>query len=137
MIVMPKVPTSSQAHRSSSLSSAAVAGGATTRNTPSWTQQDDETLIRARASGLNWNAIAPKYFKSKTPNACRKRHERLMEKRNAEEWDGVKLEVLAAAYMDKREQIWRILAEAVGEKQWQLVEAKVLLPQSQLKGEKC
>jgi len=106
----------------SSFSSAALSGAL---HAPSWTPQDDETLIRARASGLNWNAIATKYFKSKTPNACRKRHEKLIEKRNAEEWDGVKLEMLAGAYMEQREKMWRILGDSIGEKQWQLVEEKV------------
>jgi hypothetical protein len=59
-----------------------------------------------------------------TPNACRKRHERLMERMNAEQWDGVKLDVLAQAYMEVRREMWSLLAARVGEK-WQLVETKV------------
>ena len=48
-----------------------------------------------------------------------------MEKRNQEKWDdGVKLEVLARAYSEVRETMWRILGEKVGEK-WQHVENKV------------
>ncbi|KAF2192783.1 hypothetical protein K469DRAFT_717377 [Zopfia rhizophila CBS 207.26] len=118
---MPKeVKTSS--HRSS-ISTASAAGGS--RSSASWSAKDDETLIAARASGLNWNQIAPRYFPSKTPNACRKRHERLMERKNAEEWDGVKLETLAEAYMEVRQEMWTILAARVGEK-WTLVEQKCM-----------
>ena len=95
-------------------------------NTSSWSAKDDETLIRARAQGLNWNQIGPKHFPSKTPNACRKRHERLMERQNAEQWDGVKLDVLAQAYIEIRRDMWSMLAARVGEK-WQLVETKVWL----------
>lgn len=81
--------------------------------------------MRARQQGLNWQPIALKYFPDKTANACRKRHERLMEKRNsADNWDGVKLDLLSKAYIELREQMWKILADRVGEK-WQNVEAKV------------
>jgi hypothetical protein len=73
---------------------------------------------------LNWQPIADTYFSSKTANACRKRHERLMERRNTEEWDGVKLESIAAEYMEVRKQMWTILADRVGER-WQAIEAKV------------
>lgn len=47
-----------------------------------------------------------------------------MERQNAEQWDGVKLEVLAQAYMEMRQEMWSLLAARVGEK-WQLVEQKV------------
>jgi hypothetical protein len=78
---------------------------------------------------MNWNQIAPKHFPNKTANACRKRHERLMERENAEKWDGgVKLDVLAQAYMEVRKEMWSLLAARVGEK-WQVVETKVGLPQ--------
>lgn len=81
--------------------------------------------MEARQQGMNWQPIATKHFPDKTANACRKRHERLMEKRNsADSWDGVKMESLAKAYLDVREQMWQILADRVGEK-WQTVEAKV------------
>jgi hypothetical protein len=116
---MPKIEKG-PAHRLS-VSTASAAGG--TRSS-SWSTKDDETLIQARAQGLNWNQIGPKHFPSKTPNACRKRHERLMERQNAEQWDGVKLDVLAQAYMEVRREMWSLLAARVGEK-WQLVETKV------------
>lgn len=56
------------------------------RASSSWSAKDDETLIQARAQGLNWNQIAMKHFLQKTPNACRRRHERLVERQNAEQW---------------------------------------------------
>jgi hypothetical protein len=49
-----------------------------------------------------------------------------MEKRNAENWDGLKLEDLAKAYFECREMMWKIIADKVGEK-WQHVESKVHL----------
>jgi hypothetical protein len=80
--------------------------------------------MNARASGKNWAQIAERNFPNKTSNACRKRHERLMERRNAEDWDGVKLETISNAYMEVRKAMWSLLAERVNEK-WQTVEAKV------------
>jgi hypothetical protein len=47
-----------------------------------------------------------------------------MERQNAEQWDGVKLNELAQAYMEVRREMWSLLASRVGEK-WQLVELKV------------
>lgn len=119
---MPKADRVPSVHRNS-VSTASAAGGGATRSS-SWSQVDDETLIKARAQGLNWNQISPKHFPTKSANACRKRHERLMEKQNAEQWDGVRLDILAAAYMECRSEMWRILGAKVGEK-WQLVEQKV------------
>ena len=72
---------------------------------------------------MNWASIASN-FHGKTPNACRKRHERLMEKKASEDSDGIRTEVLARAYLDCREQIWAPLAEKVHQK-WQTVESKV------------
>ena len=81
--------------------------------------------MRARQQGLNWKPIADTHFPDKSPNACRKRHERLMEKINvADSWEGAKMETLAKAYTEVREEMWRILADRIGEK-WQTVEAKV------------
>jgi len=47
-----------------------------------------------------------------------------MERRNADDWDAVKLEELARCYMEMRKEIWSGLAERLGEK-WGVVEAKV------------
>ena len=92
---------------------------------PSWSPQEDQILLRARQQNLGWPHISERYFPGKkTPNACRKRHERLKEWQNAEDWDGYKLEALAKTYMDVRKEMWTILGERLGEK-WALVEEKV------------
>ncbi|CAI6331987.1 unnamed protein product [Periconia digitata] len=93
--------------------------------TSSWSTKDDEILIQARAQGLNWNQIAPKHFPSKSPNSCRKRHERLMQKQNVEQWDGPKLGILATVYMEHRAEIWGPIANLLGEK-WTVVEQKCM-----------
>ncbi len=89
-----------------------------------WNPSDDQTLMAARAQGMNWAPIQQAYFPTKTPNACRKRHERLMERRNADDWDGMKLENMAKHYMSMRREIWSSLAAQTGEK-WNVVEQKV------------
>lgn len=100
--------------------------GGDRHSSSSWPSENDEILMHARQQGLNWQPIAFKYFPDKTPNACRKRHERLMEKRNsAGSWDSAKIETLAKAYNDVREQMWRVLADRIGSEKWQTVEAKV------------
>lgn len=48
-----------------------------------------------------------------------------MDKKKAESWDdGHKIEELAGAYLDFREQMWKVLADVLGEK-WDIVEKKV------------
>lgn len=94
------------------------------RNTAIWSGADDQTLISARASGLNWQPIAARHFPNKTANACRKRHERLMERRHHDEWDSRKLNALAIEYMECRKEMWNVLAVRIGER-WGVVEAKV------------
>ena len=94
------------------------------RLTGAWTTKDDEQLMKARSAGLNWLPISQKYFPLKTSNACRKRHERLVERRNAENWDGTKIEDLAQAYWEFRESMWKPLAERLHEK-WEIIEEKV------------
>lgn len=89
-----------------------------------WSTADDEILLQARASGLNWQPIANRHFPNKTANACRKRHERLIERRQIEDWDNHKLEFLAQEYMACRQEMWEVLAARLGEK-WTVVEAKV------------
>lgn len=89
-----------------------------------WSKEDDETLLRARAQGLNWSQIQQNYFRSKTSNACRKRHERLIEHRSADSWDKANFEKLSMEYMRLRKEIWSPLAAQVGEK-WTVVEQKV------------
>lgn len=87
-----------------------------------WSREDDRNLIDARAKGLNWAQVKGK-FPNKSANACRKRHERLMEHKDADDWDSRKLEQLAKEYMVMRKEIWRPLADRVGEK-WNVVEQK-------------
>lgn len=94
------------------------------RSAAIWSTADDEILLRARASGLNWQPIAARHFPNKTANACRKRHERLIERRHVEEWDHQKLELLAEEYLACRKEMWEVLANRLGER-WQVVEAKV------------
>ena len=89
-----------------------------------WTSEEDEILMRERAHGSNWGPISAKHFPSKTPNACRKRHERLMERRRDEDWDELKLENLATQYMEVRREMWGMLANRIGEK-FVIVEQKV------------
>ncbi|ROT36296.1 hypothetical protein SODALDRAFT_325651 [Sodiomyces alkalinus F11] len=90
-----------------------------------WTAHDDQRLLQARAQGLNWAQIQATYFSNKTPNACRKRHERLMERKGADDWDNRKLELIAKEYMSMRKEIWSGLAARTGEK-WNVVEAKCM-----------
>ncbi|KAL9604768.1 MAG: hypothetical protein Q9219_000216 [cf. Caloplaca sp. 3 TL-2023] len=91
-----------------------------------WTNHDDDQLKRARQQGLNWTAIAETYFPTKTPNACRKRHERLMEKIHANgSWNASKFEEVAKAYLEVREEMWKMVADRVNEK-WSVVENKCM-----------
>jgi hypothetical protein len=46
-----------------------------------------------------------------------------MEHKDADDWDNRKLEQLAKEYMAMRREIWRPLADRVGEK-WNVVEQK-------------
>ncbi|KAI4134743.1 MAG: hypothetical protein LQ347_001267 [Umbilicaria vellea] len=91
-----------------------------------WSDSDDNKLIQARHQGLAWQQIATKCFPSKSPNACRKRHERLQERLKSEQWDGVKVEDVAKAYVEVREEMWKILASQVEGGRWKVVEAKCM-----------
>ncbi|KAK4154215.1 hypothetical protein C8A00DRAFT_32970 [Chaetomidium leptoderma] len=90
-----------------------------------WNQEDDRTLLTLRAMGKNWNQIQRDAFPGKTGNACRKRHERLMERRGQNEFDNRKLERLCKEYMSMRKEIWQPLASRCGEK-WNVVEAQCM-----------
>jgi hypothetical protein len=89
-----------------------------------WSPHDDQQLITARMQGLNWAQIKDTYFPSKTGNACRKRHERLMDRKGTDDWDARRSQQLALDYMSIRKEIWSPLAVRTGEK-WQVVEQKV------------
>lgn len=95
------------------------------RMTGVWLPEHDEQLILARQQGRNWAPIAQN-FPGKSANACRKRHERLVQKRNSTKgWDDAKMEALGKAYMDIREDMWKMLANRLGGEKWETVEAKV------------
>ena len=92
-----------------------------------WTAQEDDRLLKSKRQGLQWDVIQKKYFPDKsTGNACRKRYERLENKRRATDWDESRLQNLAVAYMDMRQEVWEPLAKRLGEK-WDHVEKKVSL----------
>lgn len=91
-----------------------------------WSTIDDNRLVQARAQGLNWGQIKDAHFPTKSANACRKRHERLMERKGADDWDTRKFQQLAKEYMGMRKEIWSGLAARTGEK-WNVVESKVRL----------
>jgi len=78
-----------------------------------------------RAMGKNWNQIQREAFPTKTGNACRKRHERLMERRGQNDFDNRKLERLSKEYMSMRKEIWQPLAARCGEK-WNVVEMQCM-----------
>ncbi|PGH18946.1 hypothetical protein AJ80_04273 [Polytolypa hystricis UAMH7299] len=86
-----------------------------------WTAQDDEVLLHARSQQHGWSVIQRENFPAKTPNACRKRYERLVAKRRGSEWDDERVERVTRHYMELRERIWQPLALAVGET-WEDVE---------------
>ncbi|KAK3995297.1 hypothetical protein QBC44DRAFT_30296 [Cladorrhinum sp. PSN332] len=90
-----------------------------------WNQEDDRTLLALRAMGKNWNQIQREAFPGKTGNACRKRHERLMERRGQNDFDNRKLERLCKEYMSMRKEIWQPLAQRCGEK-WNVVEMQCM-----------
>ena len=128
--IMPKEVKQSSTHASSTASTPYPATmNINQRNAAIWSTADDEVLLQARASGLNWQPIASRHFPNKTANACRKRHERLIERRHVEDWDARKLDLLAQEYRAVRKEMWEILAARVGER-WAVVEAKVLRTRS-------
>ncbi|KID98361.1 myb family transcription factor, partial [Metarhizium majus ARSEF 297] len=90
-----------------------------------WSTIDDNRLVQARAQGLNWGQIKDAHFPTKSANACRKRHERLMERKGADDWDTRKFQQLAKEYMGMRKEIWSGLAARTGEK-WNVVESKCM-----------
>ncbi|AEO68699.1 uncharacterized protein THITE_2118280 [Thermothielavioides terrestris NRRL 8126] len=91
-------------------------------NHGTWTAEDDKTLIQARTRGQNWAELQRAHFPGKTANACRKRYERLVERRGIYDYSGRRLEIIANEYMGMRRDIWSGLADRVGMK-WEVVEA--------------
>ena len=135
----PKTSINKQSHRSRPyppISTAATMASPTSpssnRSAGPWNAQDDAQLKQARQRGMNWAPIAKEFFPTKTANACRKRHERLMDKEQTnEDWDQAKLEEMARIYVEVREQMWGLVANKLGDNwkavDWKTVEAKVCL----------
>lgn len=96
-------------------------------STSPWSSGSDETLLALRAKGLNWSEIQREFFPGKSPNACRKRYERIMHKRQgAREWNEDRLARLSQGYREMRARIWIPLAQYMGEgENWENVERKV------------
>ncbi|KAG6034959.1 hypothetical protein E4U40_003237 [Claviceps sp. LM458 group G5] len=90
-----------------------------------WKLQDDNQLVAARMEGLSWKHIKETYFPHKSANACRKRHERVVQRQSAGDQDTRQIQLLAKEYVRMRKEMWRGLAARTGEK-WNVVEAKVL-----------
>ena len=96
------------------------------KSTSDWKGGSDATLRRARIAGESWHQICAKYFAGKrTPNACRKRHERLAKKDFSNALDGALLDDFVVTYFNAREAMWSILAEALNCKDWREIELKV------------
>ncbi|KAL2158845.1 hypothetical protein VTH06DRAFT_4037 [Thermothelomyces fergusii] len=91
-------------------------------NHGTWTAEDDKTLLQARSQGQNWAELQRTHFPNKTANACRKRYERLIERRGMHEFSGMRLERVANEYMNMRRELWSGLADRVGMR-WEVVEA--------------
>ena len=95
------------------------------RSAVPWSATDDAQLKQARQQGMNWAPIAKQFFPTKSANACRKRHERLMDKaQTSEPWDQSKVDLMAKTYCELREQMWNLVASRIGEN-WKEVEARV------------
>jgi hypothetical protein len=96
------------------------------KSTGSWNWASDATLRRARIAGESWKQICAKYFAGKrTPNACRKRHERLTHKDYTNALNGALLDHFVVTYFNAREAMWSIVAETLKCKDWREIELKV------------
>lgn len=89
-----------------------------------WQDEEDNILLNARLQGHGWGQIQREHFPLKTPNACRKRYERLVAKKRGNDWDEEKFEKLGVLYKQLREQIWKPLADAMDEP-WEDIEKAV------------
>ncbi|KAK4221195.1 hypothetical protein QBC38DRAFT_449383 [Podospora fimiseda] len=94
-------------------------------NFGSWSENEDKTLMLARSRSESWADIRERYFPTRTPNACRKRWERLMEHRETVEKDARRMQRINDEYVEMRKAIWSPLAERMGES-WEWVEAQCL-----------
>ncbi|RMD39707.1 hypothetical protein DV735_g5426, partial [Chaetothyriales sp. CBS 134920] len=88
-----------------------------------WTNGEDALLLDAKSKGLGWNDIHERYFPTKSGNACRKRHERLMVKLRTTDWDETRVRRVWNEYVREgvRREFWEPIAQRCGE-QWEDVE---------------
>lgn len=103
-----------------------IAQPAPGQSTP-WTIDEDNTLVEAKSQGLGWNDIHQRHFPLKSGNACRKRHERLMQKIRTTNWDDGRVARVMTEYNKAgvRERFWAELAARIGEDRWEDVERVV------------
>ena len=97
------------------------------RASAAWSPEDDSLLWDARENRkLGWPQTA-ELFQGKSPNACRKRYERLKLQKAPDEWEGEKFDALAEVYVRFREEMWKRIAEQLGDSQarWQILEQQV------------
>ena len=97
------------------------------RPSAAWSPEDDTLLWDARENRkLGWPQTA-ELFDGKSPNACRKRYERLKLQKAPDEWEGAKFDALADVYVRCREEMWRSIAEQLGDREarWQTLEQQV------------
>jgi hypothetical protein len=96
------------------------------RKSNAWTAEEDQILIRQRCIGTKWKEVAERHISSKTSNACRKRHERLIKNEvEAAAADSVNQHKLAMAYREHREAFWKMIADECGVKMWEAAESMV------------
>jgi hypothetical protein len=96
------------------------------KSSGAWSKADDKKLCDARRAGDNWNDIVQTCFRGlKSPNACRKRHERLKQKEHDRMLDDVRHDELVQGYMRQREAMWSLLACHLGFRDWKALEHKV------------
>ena len=99
------------------------------RSSTEWLPEDDNLLWDARENRkLDWPQTA-ELLLGKTPNACRRRYERLKPKRAPDERKGPRFEALAKVYVRHREEMWKKLAEELGDREtgWETLEEQVCL----------
>ena len=89
-----------------------------------WTPEEDAVLVEERSRGSAWDEIHNRHFPTKSGNACRKRHERLMLKARESDWDDARISSLLTLYHSRRETLWAGLAEELGER-WEDIEKVV------------
>ena len=97
------------------------------RTSAAWSPEDDMLLWDSRENRkLGWPQTA-ELFQGKSPNACRKRYERLKLQKTPDEWEGARFDALAEVYVRCREEMWKKIAEQFGDKdtRWQTLEQQV------------